>query len=118
MGHHVWLVALLTLSAAAPLRPSPGEVSERLRSDLLILQAAIEAHRGQHFWRYPSATSPEALISMLKEEAVLPDTYQPIGAFGEFRLGADGYRISASTSSQTFSIVSPLRYDPFWSFLW
>lgn len=114
MGDSAWLVAAVVLGMTTPSATS----SVQLRSDLTLLQAAIEAHRGQHHWHYPSAQSPEALISLLKEEANLPDSFQPSALFTAFRMGPDGYLISVGTGSTAISIATPKRYEPFWSFLW
>lgn len=115
MGHSAWLVALVVLTVP-PATSSASLI--QLRSDLTLMQVAIEAYRGQHAWHYPSAQTPEALITLLKEEADLPETFQPSASFSEFRMESDGYRISAGTGSMVVRIVSPKRYEPFWSLLW
>lgn len=115
MGHPALLVALVALTV--PPTTSSASLLQ-LRSDLTILQAAIEAYRGQHAWHYPSAPTPAALLMLLKEEADLPETFQPCASFSEFQLSPDGYQISVGTGSMMVKIVAPKRYEPFWSFLW
>ena len=115
MSHLAWLCSTMLLTTTLSMPSDPGFL---MRSDLTMLQAAIEAYRGQHFFHYPSAKSPGELIAILKHEDDLPSTFQPSGSFSEFQLNNDGYQISLSTASQTVRIVSPERFNPFWSFLW
>lgn len=92
--------------------------TERARTDLEILQAAIEAYRGQHFFRYPEAPSLEALIRMLGARRLLPAGFAPALSLTEFRADAKGYRITARIEGQLLTIETPERFNPFWSFLW
>ncbi|HEY9899753.1 MAG TPA: hypothetical protein V6D00_11275 [Pantanalinema sp.] len=90
----------------------------RAQSDLDILQAAIEAYRGQHFFRYPEASTLVELVRLLDARRLLPPGFSPTLELSEFRADRKGYRISARVDAEVLTIQTPERFDPFWSFLW
>lgn len=125
------LVAALGCGAFAPgaaaepaggwIEPPPGAITSaalRTQTDLDILQAAIEAYRGQHFWRYPEAANLSDLVRVLSAQRLLPTGYAPAFSVAEFRADRKGYKISARTDGEVLTIQTPERFDPFWSFLW
>lgn len=93
-------------------------LAQRVQTDLDILQAAIEAYRGQHFFQYPVAPSLEELVRMLRHGRLLPVGYTPSFSAAEFRADRQGYKISARADGEVLTIQTPERFDPFWSFLW
>lgn len=123
-------VTLLILPAAAQVPPpaeKPGVVEPApilmpsatmaLRNDLAVLQAAIEGYRAAHFYRYPEASSLEALVELLVHTDDLPEGYRLEGTVTEFVANRRGYRISARTNGDALTIRPPERFDPFWAML-
>jgi hypothetical protein len=121
----------MTLAAFAPAAwsaPANGRIAappevvisatERARTELDILQAAIEAYRGQHFFRYPEAATLPELVRLLEAQRLLPAGFAPSFVLSEFRADRKGYKISAQVASGVLTIQAPERFDPFWSFLW
>ncbi|MNX82448.1 hypothetical protein D3C86_1141780 [compost metagenome] len=103
------------------IEPPPAVVistTMRAQTDLEILQAAIEAYRGQHFFRYPEASSLSDLVRLLHARRLLPTGYKPSFTVAEFRADRKGYKISAQADGEVLTIETPERFDPFWSFLW
>ncbi|MBO9540993.1 hypothetical protein J7643_10420 [bacterium] len=103
------------------IEPPPAVVisaTQRTQTDLEILQAAIEAYRGQHFFKYPEASSLPELVRLLSARRLLPTGYKPSFTVAEFRADRKGYKISAQTEGEVLTIETPERFDPFWSFLW
>lgn len=121
-------------SAAAPQGPARPSGADRLgqiepapllmpsstmtlRNDLTILRAALESYRAGHFFRYPEASSLEALIDTLIHTDDLPEGFQLKGTVTEFVANRGGYRISARANGDTLTIRPPERFDPFWAML-
>ncbi|HEY9855025.1 MAG TPA: hypothetical protein V6D05_04750 [Stenomitos sp.] len=102
------------------IEPAPVAMTStlmRLRNDLTILRAALEGYRAAHFYRYPEASSPEALFETLVHTEDLPEGFTLHGTITEFVANRGGYRISAGIKDAVVTIRPPERFDPFWAML-
>lgn len=125
LAHPVSAATTATPSVAADrlgtIAPAPTLVEvgpERVRTELAILQSALEAYRGAHFYQYPSAQNLPELLDLLKRTDDLDARFETTGTLLAFRADRGGYLVREGVEGATLSIQPPERYNPFWAFLW
>lgn len=110
-----------TATRLGAIAPAPTLVvvgQEQVRTELAILQSALEAYRGEHFYQYPSVQSLPELLALLKRTDDLDARFETTGTLLAFRADRNGYLIREGIEGTTLSIQPPERYNPFWAFLW